>query len=125
MWIRFNPNPAGKAVGDCAVRAVAIATNQTWMRTYKELCAQGCELKDMPSADHVWGTYLQAKGFSRHTLPDTCPDCYTVKAFCADHPTGVYVLGTGQHAVCVIDGDHYDAWDSGEESPIYFWQLEE
>lgn len=26
MWHKFNPNPRGSSVGDCAVRAVAAAT---------------------------------------------------------------------------------------------------
>lgn len=30
MWHRFNPNPRGSSVGDCAVRAVAAATGQSW-----------------------------------------------------------------------------------------------
>ena len=29
MWIRCNPNPLGKTTGDCVVRAIAIATDQS------------------------------------------------------------------------------------------------
>lgn len=122
MWVRFNPNPAGKSVGDCAVRAVAVATDQTWTRAYMALCSQGKLEYDMPSADVVWGAYLRSMGFTRHAIPDSCPDCYTVTDFCKDHPQGVYVLGTGKHAVCVIDGAYYDAWDSGNEVPIFYWR---
>lgn len=38
------------------------------------------------------------------------------------YPRGTYVIGTGTHAVCVIDGNYYDAWDSGEETPTYFYR---
>lgn len=122
MWIQCNPNPKGKAVGDCVVRAVAIATRQPWRQAYRALCAQGDEEADMPSSDEVWGAYLDRMGFERHVIPNSCPHCYTLRDFCADHPTGVYVLGTGRHAVCAIDGNYLDAWDSGNEVPIYYWR---
>ena len=54
----------------------------------------------------------------------TIPYCYTVKDFCKDHPQGVFVLGTGTHAVAVIDGDYYDAWDSGNKVPLFYWRKE-
>ena len=31
-------------------------------------------------------------------LPDACPDCITVSAFCDRYPKGVYVIGTGELA---------------------------
>lgn len=27
MWVKYNPNPAGRQVGDCAVRALTKALN--------------------------------------------------------------------------------------------------
>lgn len=122
MWVKFNPNPAGKSVGDCVVRALSVALNKTWPRAYDEVCKRGREECDMPSSDAVWGGLLRDRGFSRWAVPDTCPDCYTVRDFCADHPNGVYVLGTGKHAVCAVDGNYFDAWDSGNEIPIYYWR---
>ena len=41
MWIKCNPNPLGKQTGDCVVRAIAIATGQSWRDTYRELCKVG------------------------------------------------------------------------------------
>lgn len=26
--------------------------------------------------------------------------------------------------VSVVDGDYYDAWDSGKEVPVYYWHKE-
>ena len=48
----------------------------------------------------------------------------TVREFAKDHPEGKYILGTGTHAVAVIDGDYIDTWDSGDEVPIYYFQEE-
>ena len=78
----------------------------------------------MPNANHVWGAYLRRKGFKRHSIPETCPDCYTVSDFCRDFPHGVYVLATNGHVLAVVDGDWYDTWDSGGETPLYYWRKE-
>ena len=104
------------------IRAIAKVTGQDWETTYMDICVEGFALNDMPSANHVWGSYLHNKGFTKTIIPDTCPDCYTVKDFCTDHPQGEYLLAIGTHVVAVKDGDYYDTWDSGDEIPIYYWQ---
>ena len=121
----FNPNPAGKKVGDCTVRSIAKATGQSWDKTYIDLCLQGLMMGDLPSANSVWGAYLRRQGFARNVIPNTCPDCYTVAEFAADHPRGVYVLALSSHVVCVVDGSYFDTWDSGEETPLFYWEKED
>lgn len=123
MWINCNPNPMHKHVGDCVVRAIAIATDQPWRAVYRAICAEGEHECDMPNADAVWGKYLYKLGFVPFLLPDTCPECVTVKAFCRMYPEGVYIIGTGSHAICVRNGDYYDTWDSGLEQPTFFWRV--
>ena len=118
----FNPNPKGKRVGDCTVRALCKALNQSWEKTYVELCVYGLMHYDMPSANAVWGAYLKSKGFSRYIVPDTCPDCYTLEQFCIEHPQGTYVVGLSGHVVTVQGGKIYDSWDSRNEIPIYYWR---
>lgn len=120
----FNPNPAGKNVGDCTVRAISRALGQGWEDTYISLAIQGLILGDMPSANHVWGAYLREKGFTRGIIPNTCPDCYTVGEFAAEHPHGIYILALSGHVVCVEDGVIYDSWDSSGEVPLYYWHKE-
>ena len=123
MWIRCNPNPLGKTTGDCVVRAIAIATDQSWRKTYRQLCDLGEIHADMPSSNYIWGTYLRQRGARQFLLPESCPECLTVRAFCERYPEGVYVIGTGDHAVAVIDGDWYDSWNSEDEIPTYFWRV--
>jgi len=121
----FNPNPSGRSVGDCTVRAIAKALGQTWEEIYVGLALEGFTRGDLPNADSVWGPYLKAHGFSRCMLPDTCPDCYTVADFAQDNPRGVYILSMpGRHVVCVEDGKWWDSWDSGGECPVYYWTKE-
>jgi len=124
-YTKYNPNPAGKSVGDCTVRAISKALEQSWEQTYVELALKGFCLGDMPNADSVWGPYLRDRGFTRHLLPDTCPDCYTVADFAADHPVGIFILSMpGRHVLCVQDGQWFDSWDSGGEVPVYYWTKE-
>lgn len=124
MWIRCNPNPVGRQTGDCVVRAIAIATGRSWRETYRELCRIGEIEGDMPSSNMIWGMFLKKLGGKQFLLPEACPQCITVRAFCERYPEGVYIIGTGEHAVAVIDGDYYDAFDSGSSVPSYFWRME-
>lgn len=123
MWIRCNPNPLGKQTSDCVVRAIAIATEQSWKRTYRELCELGEIEAEMPNTNSLWGLYLKQKGAEQFLLPENCPQCMSVRAFCERFPEGVYVIGTGTHAVACIDGDYLDSFDSGSETPAYFWRV--
>lgn len=121
-YFYFNPNPVGKQVGDCTVRAIAKATGQSWEEVYAGLALQGFQMADLPNANSVWGAYLRDKGFSRFAIPNTCPDCYTVAEFAKEHPRGMYILALSNHVVCVSDGNYYDAWDSGNEIPLFYWE---
>lgn len=124
MWIYSNPNPDKKLVGDCVIRAICLLTNKDWDTVYTALAFQGLLMRDMPSSNAVWGKYLSDRSFRRYIIQDLCPYCYTVKAFCKDHPYGEFLLGTGTHVVAVIDGDYYDTSDSGDEVPICYWRKE-
>jgi hypothetical protein len=121
-YIYFNPNPEGRFVGDCVIRAMSMALNQSWEKTYLDICQKGLSMHDMPSANRVWGAYLKDCGFTKHVIPDNCPDCYSVREFAYEHPFGTYILGTGTHVVAVLNGNYYDSWDSGDEVPIYYFK---
>lgn len=121
MFVEYNPNPKGIRTNDCVIRAVAKAFGTDWASAYIEVVSQGLLCLDMPTNNYVWGKLLQQKGYKRYIVPNTCPDCYTVQDFCKDHPKGTYVLGTGTHAVTVVDGDYFDAWDSGDQIPLYYY----
>lgn len=123
MYIHVNPNPVGKYVDDCVIRAIAIATDRSWDDIYIHVCLQGYIMKNMPSVNKVWGTYLSSIGFVNEQLPTNCPNCYTVKEFCEDNPDGgVFILATGSHVVCAIDENYYDTWDSGDELISSVWR---
>ena len=120
-WAKYNPNPAGRSVGDCSVRAIAKALGITWEEAFTLIAVNAFQMADMPSSNGVWGSVLRQNGFYRSAIESGCPDCYTAEDFCKDHPKGVYVLGFGNHVATVVDGLLFDSWDSSNEIPQYYW----
>jgi hypothetical protein len=122
MYSHYNPNPIkNNRVGDCVVRAISKALDMSWEDVYIELTIQGYMMGDLLSSNSVWGAYLKSKGFNRDIVSADCPDCYTIEDFANERPDGVFVIGTGTHAVCIENGVIFDAWDSSNEQPIYFY----
>ena len=125
MFIEYNPNPVGRHVGDCSVRAISKALDIDWETAYVLLAMNGFSMGDMPSSDSVWGAKLRQRGYSRKSIPDSCPDCYTAEDFCRDHPRGTFVLGFGGHVATVRDGELFDSWNSSQGVPQFYWTKEE
>lgn len=119
MYKEYNPNPCGKWVGDCVVRALTKVLDKTWEEVYTELCFVGLTMCDMPSSNTVWGRYLVDNGY----LPYTS-ELVTAEQFARLHPKGKYLLATGSHAIALIDGTIYDAWNSSSEIISYYFKEE-
>lgn len=123
-FIPYNPNPLGKAAEDCTVRAISKLTDSTWDNAYFTVMIGGYLEKTMPDQKSAINTLMEYLGFKRYEIPDTCPKCYTIKQFTRDFPRGSYMVATGSHVVAVIDGNYYDAFDSGNEVPLNYWRKE-
>lgn len=122
MYVYENLNPLNRRVGDCVIRAIAKAMNTSWDNVAIDLSMMMVIEKDIINSNALWGKYLRLNGFEKFNIPNTCPECYSIRDFCIDNPVGTYVLGTGTHAVAVIDGDYYDSFDCGDEIPSYAWR---
>lgn len=116
----FNPNPIKDTASDCVVRMLCKVTGKPWAENYLSLVERGLEMGDMPSVNHVWISLLRDMGFKRYVISNNHKDCYSIEDFCIDHPTGLYILGTGTHVVAVEDGYYFDTWNSGWECPIFY-----
>ena len=120
MYKEYNPNPCGKSVGDCVIRAITKILDKPWREVYTGLALEGLKLCDMPSSNTVWAHYLVDRGY----LPYTA-DFETAEAFARTHPKGKYILATGTHAIALEDGDIYDAWNSLGEVVSYYFKEEQ
>lgn len=121
MWIETNPNPCGRLVGDCTVRALAIALGITWEEAFDLLADAAYKMCDVMSGNSVLGAVLRMHGFRMESINQDYIGSYTVEQFAKDNPHGIYVLGTNGHVVTVISGNVYDAWDSSREHVLYVW----
>lgn len=122
MYKEYNANPEGKRTEDCVTRAISLAMGIDWESAYIRQAIQGLQMHDKMDKNYVWGQLLQDSGFERKAIPDTCPYCYTISDFAKDHPDGIFILGTGDHAVTVMDGDWFDTFDSGSMIPIVYYR---
>ena len=120
-FIEYNANPVNNLVIDCTIRAISVLTGLSWTEVYDGICAEGRRMFNMPSSNAVWSSYLRKLGYRRYLQKNTCPDCYTVRHFCIDHPNGLYLLCLDEHVVAVKDGYYYDTWNCGDETVIYYW----
>lgn len=121
IWIKYNANPVGNRVRDCAQRAISAALDVDWDTASDMIYEMAKDMGTTTDDDNAWGAVLRRSGFYRAIIPNTCPECYTMTDFCRDHPRGVFVVKMPEHVATVIDGKLYDTWDSSEEIPIYFW----
>lgn len=64
-WIKYNPDPLERRVGDCAIRAYYKATGRTWNEVFNGLVDIATQEKDVLFANKVWGEYLRNKGYIR------------------------------------------------------------
>lgn len=122
MFVYLNDNPKDVHTGDCVIRAISFLEHQSWRQTMLELTAYSYFMYQIIDDNDVWEAYLIDKGYRRINLPNTCPDCYTLRKFCELHPYGRYIVCTGEHIIAVIDGDYYDTWDSGDEIVTYYFR---
>ena len=114
MFKYYNANPLGRHVSDCSVRAISLATNQTWDQTYKELAefarAQAITFSEIEFIDD----YL-AKRYQTYCI-NSKP--VQLKDFLNLQLPGRWLVTMSGHITCVIDGVCYDTFDPSER---YVW----
>lgn len=113
----YNPNPCGRTVGDCSVRAISKALNMDWGEAFSLLSSFAYSMCDMPNADSVWGAVLRSYGFERINFNDDV----TLSDIAENNQNCICVISFGGHVATMVNGVLYDAWNSSHETPIYMW----
>lgn len=136
----YNANPKNRKGGDCVVRAVANALDQSWEQTVREMTEVGIQHGFVLNDTHTYDKYLQSKGFMKCMQPRKHDNTkYTGEEWCEmlDRVTkkgdwGAIVANIGgHHAVCIkplIDEDGtyrgyrvWDIWDSTDGCIGNYW----
>ncbi len=121
----YNPNPVNPTAGDCVIRAICKATGEDWKTVYAKLSVEGMSKGEWANDNEVWDGYLLSLGYTRQSIPNTCPNCYTIAQFADDNPTGCYIVATGSHVATIIDSVLYDSYDSSKKVPLYYYTKEQ
>lgn len=121
-YIEHNINPQHKKVGDCAIRAVAVATGLGWDDAYKLLANTGFNLKCAMSDTEAINEALISCGFIAGKIEvQKGSKRPTVSEFATLHPNWYSVLRVANHITACGHGNYVDIWDCGDKSVYKYW----
>ena len=112
MYRYYNANPLGRKVNDCTVRAIALATNESWDSTYNYLSdyaqQEAVMMDNVIYIDKFLDKnfekiYTNAKGYNM-TVDDVSKRWYK----------GTYLITMKNHITCCIDGVIYDTFNPSD-----------
>ena len=98
-----------KKLGDCAVRAIAIALEQDYKQTLVDLCEVSISVGGVPNIPQVYDVYLEQKGWIKNKPPR---DSNGRKIRLKDWGHNRAIVLTTRHLTCVIDNCVNDIWDT-------------
>lgn len=115
-FIKSNPHPTGKKIGDCVIRAISIAENKKWIDIYKNLCDIGAELQDMPNSKTVYEAYLLRNGWSKQKMPRHISGRrMKLREFADIRGRLTFIANVVKHLTVVEDNTLLDTWDCGDK----------
>ena len=117
-----NQNPKGRITGDCAFRAISLATgkpyNECVMEMAKKMCETGYALNDKKGED----AYLKSLGWIKMPQPRKGDNTkYTGEEFCKIFKGTCIANIGGHHIVCIKDGKVWDIWNSTQGTIGNYW----
>lgn len=112
MYQYYNNNPLGRHVNDCSVRAIALATGESWDNTYKILSDYARRQAITFSEIEFIDEYLD-KRFQKYCLPQSS-SLFTLKVFLSLSLKGRWLITMSNHITCAIDGVCYDTFDPSD-----------
>lgn len=117
MFRYYNANPLEKSVNDCTVRAISLATDESWDKTYRVLSNYAQAHAIMPDEVEYIDAFLKARYKQVHCCRKISN--ITVREFVERNPTGTFLITMHGHITCCIDGCIYDTFDPSDR---YIWE---
>ncbi len=125
MYHYYNANPKDRRTDDCVIRAIALATEQSWDDVLVGLTKCALENKYMISCPECYGKYLKKLGWVKQKQPVKRNNkkyraCEFAKKF-----NGVAIAHVGtQHIACIKENEVWDIWDSSDGVIGNYWVKE-
>lgn len=115
VYEEFNINPKGKKTGDCSIRALALATDQTWDDALDELVAIAHKTKWEPADRRSMEKALEAHGFANIGQPRKSDNTKYLVRELDQVLKGMYVavINVANHYTVIKSGVLYDTWNCG------------
>ena len=113
-FINYNANPKYKKTGDCVIRAICTALNESWADTYKGMLDVALRKGYAISYKDNYEFYLKEKGILKQKMPRREDRTrYTVAEFADElaSPYKTYIVSVATHLTVIINGDLYDLWN--------------
>lgn len=121
-FIKYNANPKGWKTGDCVVRALAGATQQSWDTVYEDLCKIGAKKCRMPNDLLVYSSYLKEKGFEeKKQMKHENGKRYTIGEIVETYPNSIVVMNCAHHLTLAIAGHIIDLWNIDYKTGGKYW----
>lgn len=118
----FNANPTGKEIGDCSIRAVAVALNVSWLEAFDLQTAKARILYGEMSEPEVVGEVLKEHGFEEKKVSNRKGTKRpTLVTLIKENPNCIIVGQIANHFAAVRDGKVRDLWNSSERSLYKYW----
>ena len=124
----INVNPKDKYGGDCVVRAIAHACNQSWEQTVRELTELGIKKGYLCNDRKLFPLYLKQKGFTQMKEPRNSDNKkITVREWLSSRDGWLWhsyriVVSVGTHHISsIVDNKINDIWDCSKNTMHKWW----
>ncbi len=105
----YNIKPLKKnLIGDCVVRSISIALNQTYRQTLTELCELSVKIGGIPNDRQTYERYLFDRGWVKNKPPRYSNGR---KMRLEDWTHDLAIVSTVTHLTTVVDNTVYDTFD--------------
>lgn len=115
MYKFYNNNALGLFEDDCTIRAISMATNNSWDDTYIHLSNEA----------RLQGTMMDDRDFIRNYLDERYERVYdipdTIGEVAGTFKDNVVLITTPGHIVCARYGIVYDSYDCRDLLAEYCW----
>ena len=117
MYKFYNNNSLGLFENDCTVRAIALATGNSWDDTYKHLS----------NIARLQGIMMDDKDFIKKYLDERYERIYdiprTVGEVAGAYPDNVLLITMPYHITCSKYGVIYDSFDCRNKEAEFCWKV--